>query len=210
MFTDFLSEFSRMLLGRWRSCESGNPPFQPHKMNDHICNFVKYMQADVHHWDTVKWCKWATSLKYYSSLQLWTVSQTWIESPSFKVRSHGAICSACNSSFIHVFLWNCSHDAMGLDVICNVLTLESHITITQNRYGNHSCVTSHTSMHHMQSKTHHVNSVINNHTIQFLYLKNRSRTSHHVNETLQLHDFLQAVNIWPFCPLIKDNVESNA
>ena len=75
---------------------------------------------------------------------------------------------------------------MGLDGICNVLTLESHIAITQNRYGAHSCVTSHTSMHCTQSKSHCVNSVINNHAIQFLFLKNRSGTSHRVNEPLPL------------------------
>ena len=103
-----------------------------------------------------------------------------------KVHSHGAICSACDNSFIHAFLWYCSHSAMGLDAICNVCTLESHIAITQNRHGTHSCVTLHTSMHHMQSKSHCVNSVINNHTIQFLYLKNCSRTSHRVNERLYL------------------------
>ena len=37
-------------------------------------------------------------------------------------------------------------------------------------------------MHHMQSKSHCVNSVINNHTIQFLYLKNRSHKLYRVNE----------------------------
>ena len=40
-------------------------------------------------------------------------------------------------------------------------------------------VTSHTGMHRIQSKSHCVNSVINN---QFLYLKNRSRTLHPVNK----------------------------
>ena len=60
---------------------------------------------------------------------------------------------------------------MGLDAICNVLTLESHITIAQNRFGTNSYVTSHTSMHGTQSKSHLVNSVINDHTIQLLYLK---------------------------------------
>ena len=70
---------------------------------------------------------------------------------SFQVRSHGAICSACDSSFTHEFLWNCSHSAMGLDAICNVLTLELHIAIAQNGYEAHSCVTSHTSMHRTQS-----------------------------------------------------------
>ena len=86
-----------------------------------------------------------------------------------KVRSYGTICSA--------FLWNCSHDVMGLDSIYNVLTLESNIAITQNRYGTiyvghctHVCIT--------RRASHCVNSVINNHTIQFLYLKNRSRKSH--------------------------------
>ena len=79
--------------------------------------------------------------------------------------------------FVKLFTW-CD----GLDVICNVLTLKSHIAIAQNRYGTHSCVTSHTSMHRTQRKSHHVNSVINNHTIQFLYIKNRSRTLHRVNE----------------------------
>ena len=48
---------------------------------------------------------------------------------TLKVRSHGTICSAWDSSFIHVFLWNCSHGAMGLDAICNVLTLALHIAI---------------------------------------------------------------------------------
>ena len=86
------------------------------------------------------------------------------------------------TAVLYAFLWNCSHDAMGLDAICNILTLELHIAIAQNRYGTHSCVTSHTSMHCAQSKSHHVNSVINNHSIQFLYLKNRSRTSHRVNK----------------------------
>ena len=103
---------------------------------------------------------------------------------TLKVRSHGAICPVCGSSFIHAVFGNCSHGVMGYDAICNVLTLESHIAITQNRYGTHSCATSHTSMHRMQSKLHCVNSVINNHTIKFLDLKNRSRTSHHVNKAL--------------------------
>ena len=99
--------------------------------------------------------------------------------------SYCSICSACDSCFIHAFLWNCSHGAMCLDAICSVLTLESHITITQNRYGTDSCMTSHTSMHHTQSKLHCVNSVINNHTIQFLYLKNRGHTLGRVNEPLK-------------------------
>ena len=63
----------------------------------------------------------------------------------------------------------CAHSVMDLDVICNLLTLELHIAIAQNRYGTHSCATLHTSMHYMQSKSHHVNSLIN-----ILYLKNCS------------------------------------
>ena len=36
-----------------------------------------------------------------------------------KTRSHGAICSACDSRLYMRFLWNCSHGVMGLDAICN-------------------------------------------------------------------------------------------
>ena len=43
---------------------------------------------------------------------IWTVS--------LKVCSHGAIYSACDSGFIHVLLWNCSHSSMGLYTICTV------------------------------------------------------------------------------------------
>ena len=72
----------------------------------------------------------------------------------------------CNDSvFLHAIWWNCSHGAMGVDEICNVFILESHIAITQNGYGTHSCTTSHTNMDHTQSKLHHVNTSINLHAI---------------------------------------------
>ena len=70
-----------------------------------------------------------------------------------------------------------------------VQTLELHIASVQNRYGTHSCATSHTSMHCTLSKSYCVNSVINIHTIQFLYLKNCSRTSHMVWFFLSLSAF---------------------
>ena len=130
------------------------------------------------------YCEWISRFTSYSLRHEAQLYCEWIS--RFKVRSHCAICSASKSSFIHAFLRNCSHHVMGLDAICNVLTLESHITIAWNRYRTHSRGTSHTGMHRMQSKLHHVNSVINNHAIQFLFLKNRSRTSHRVNEALPL------------------------
>ena len=58
----------------------------------------------------------------------------------------------------------CSHCAMVLDAICNVLTLESHIAITQNGCGTYSYAMSHTSMHRIHMKLHHVNSIIIIHT----------------------------------------------
>ena len=64
--------------------------------------------------------------------------------------------------------WFCSHGAMNLDAICNVLTLEMHVAITQNGCGTYSCAMLHTSMHHMHMKSHHVNSVINIHTTYFM------------------------------------------
>ena len=43
-----------------------------------------------------------------------------VTSWSVKARSHGVICSVCDSSFLHAILWNCSHSAMSVDVICYV------------------------------------------------------------------------------------------
>ena len=104
--------------------------------------------------------------------------------------------------FIHAFLWNCSHDVMGLDAICNVLTLESHIAITQNRYGTihvgQVCIT--------RRASHCVNSVINNHTIQLLYLKNRSRKSHS-ERVLTLSE--PEIDICFRCLIRKFNVRGN-
>ena len=87
-----------------------------------------------------------------------------------KARSHGAICSACDNVLLHAILGSCSHSVMGMDAIWNVFILESHITITQNGYRT-SCVTSHTPLHRMQRKSHHVNSIINVNTIHFLHRK---------------------------------------
>ena len=66
---------------------------------------------------------------------------------------------------------------MGVDAICNVLILESHIAVAQNGYETHSCVTWHTNMYCTQSKSHCVNSVINIHTIHFLYRNGKQKNA---------------------------------
>ena len=53
-----------------------------------------------------------------------------------KARLHGAMCD-CDLLYQEMecclrFSDFCSHGSIGLDAICNVLTLESHIAITQN------------------------------------------------------------------------------
>ena len=51
--------------------------------------------------------------------------------------------------YLHVILWNYSHGAMGVDVICYVyIYIYWNHGITQNGYGTYSCATSHTEMHY--------------------------------------------------------------
>ena len=64
---------------------------------------------------------------------------------------------------------------MVVDAICYVFILESHIAIAQNGYGTYSCVTLCTQMHCMDRKSHHVNIIINTHTIHFLHRKRKEK-----------------------------------
>ena len=96
---------------------------------------------------------------------------------TLKSRSHGAICSACNSIFLHVILRDCSYGAMGVDAICCVYILESHITIAQNLYETNSCATLHTQMNCTQSKSHCVDNVFNIHTIHFLHHNRKQKNA---------------------------------
>ena len=61
----------------------------------------------------------------------------------------------------------CSHGAIGYECDLLWIWIGIHIAFTeiaQNRYGTHSCATSHIPLHCTQSKLHHVNSIINVHT----------------------------------------------
>ena len=117
---------------------------------------------------------------------------------NFKARSHGAIPCACDTSLHMRFLWKCSHCAMGLDAICNVLTLESHVTIAQNGCGTYSCATSHTHLNCTHMESHHVNSVINIHTFQFLIVQIARRTV-----WTSLYTLCQGVNRCPWLGLFQ-------
>ena len=74
----------------------------------------------------------------------------------------------------------CSHGAIGYECDLLCISIGMHITFTEiarNRYGTHSCATSHIPLHHMQSKSHHVNSIINIHTIHFLHRKRTQKNA---------------------------------
>ena len=64
---------------------------------------------------------------------------------------------------------------MSVDAICNVLALESHIAITQNGCGTYLCVTLHTPVHHTHMKLHHMNTLIDIHTIHFLHRSRKQK-----------------------------------
>ena len=93
---------------------------------------------------------------------------------TLKASSHGTILSECDCIFLHVKLFTqCECDFYRY-------ILDSHITIAQNGHGTHSCLTSHTEMPRTQSKSHHVNTSLNLHTINRNH-KQKKKT-HHVNE----------------------------
>ena len=94
-----------------------------------------------------------------------------------KTRSHSSILSEWDSVFKKYFSVQfsmvCSHGAIGYECDLLCISFGMHIAFTQNRYGTHSCVTSHIPLHCTQSKSHHVNSIINVHTIHFQHRKSK-------------------------------------
>ena len=67
-------------------------------------------------------------------------------------------------------------------MICNVLTLESHIAIAHNGCGTYSCVMPLTPLYHTNAKLHHVNTSIETNTIQFTNRKCKQKKTQRVNE----------------------------